>query len=55
MAEINQELCLMIGKAVWRKMYDCSQNDSAFDPNNDDHFKRAIREIQIYQMKVEYL
>lgn len=32
-------------------MYEQSKNDPTFDPNNDDHFKRSIREINIYQLK----
>lgn len=55
MVDIYQELCTIISSAVWRKMFECTQNDPSFDTNNDEHFKMAIRQINIYAMKVQYL
>ena len=37
------------------KLYDKMQTNPSFNPKDDAHFKKAIREISIYDFKVEYL
>lgn len=44
----------MISIEVWKKMKEWSLKDCSFDTSNDNDFKKAIREINIYQMKVSY-
>ena len=31
------------------------QEDPAFDTGNDAHFKKAVKTINIYQMKIDFL
>ncbi len=52
--KIYQDICLMISIEVWKKMKEWSLKDPNFDTSNDNDFKKAIREINIYQMKVSY-
>lgn len=44
-------MCEMIAISVWRKLCEVKRNDPSFDSNNDEHFKRAIRQISIFDMK----
>ena len=36
-------------------MREFTMKDPAFDTSNDQHFKKAIKTIPIYQTKIEYL
>lgn len=53
--EIYQEICSSVIIKVWKTMKEFTMKDPAFDTSNDQHFKKAIKTIPIYQNKVEYL
>lgn len=40
---------------VWQKLLDNKRNNPGFDSKNDQHFKAAIRELGIYEFKVQFL
>lgn len=45
----------LIGKKVTTKLQESLNNNPNFNPNSDDDFRNAIRELQIYDVKVEFL
>jgi hypothetical protein len=52
---IYREVCEMIGIAVWSKLDEYSRIDPEFNPKDDACFRKAIREISIYDLKVKFL
>lgn len=44
-----------IGKLVAGKLRQECLKNSNFDPSNDDDFRKAVRELSIYDVKVEFL
>jgi hypothetical protein len=45
----------LIGKKVTDKLQHAVLTNKNFNPNSDDDFRIAIRELQIYDLKVEFL
>jgi hypothetical protein len=52
---VYREVCEEIGVKVWQKLLDNKRNNPGFDSKNDQHFKAAIRELGIYEFKVQFL
>lgn len=48
-------MCVDIGVAVWAKLMECIKNNPAFNAKDDAHFRKAMRELGIYEFKVRYL
>jgi hypothetical protein len=48
-------MCEIIAIRVWEKLDECRKNDPYFNPKDDSHFKKAIRELSIYDLKVDFL
>ncbi len=42
----------LIGKKVTNKLQHAVLTNKAFNPNSDDDFRNAVRELQIYDVKV---
>ncbi len=45
----------VIGKKVTDKLQQSVLKNKNFNPNNDDDFRNAIRELAIYDVKVDFL
>lgn len=45
----------MIGKKVTHKLLEQINRNPNFNPSNDDDFRTAIRELSIYDLKVDFL
>lgn len=45
----------LIAKKVSQKLQQSVLTNKNFNPNSDDDFRNAIRELQIYDVKVEFL
>jgi hypothetical protein len=45
----------LIGKLVMNKLQKEKKNNSNFDSANDDDFRKAIRELSIYDVKIKFL
>ena len=48
-------MCEEIGIKVWEKLDENRRNNPNFNPKDDSQFKKAIRELSIYDFKVKYL
>jgi hypothetical protein len=55
LCEIYKQMVSNIGKKVASKLREESLKNSNFDPSNDDDFRKAVRELSIYDVKVEFL
>lgn len=53
--QLYREMCEIIAIRVWEKLDECRKNDPYFNPKDDSHFKKAIRELSIYDLKVDFL
>lgn len=52
--EIYREMCLKIGILVKDQLIRCKREDPSFDSKNDACFKKAIKQISIYDVKVKF-
>jgi hypothetical protein len=55
MLNLYRVMCIDIGIKVWEKLIECKKSNPGFDPKDEEHFRRAMRELAIYDFKVEYL
>lgn len=48
-------MCELIAVKVWEKLTEKKKNDPSFNCKDDNDYKKAIRELSIYDLKVEFL
>lgn len=54
MRNIYEDMSKMILYALLTKLQEEKQKDRYFDSNSDDQFKKVIRELGIYDKKIEF-
>lgn len=48
-------MCILIASRVAVKLAEEKSKNPLFDSNDDGSFRKAIRELSIYDLKVQYL
>ena len=53
--QIYQNVCEMVIAAVRNKLIELAEKDTNFDCKNDEHYKLAVREINVYKLRAAEL
>jgi hypothetical protein len=53
--EIYQAVCELVVVAVWKKLRKLSAEDPSFDCKNDEHYKVAVRQVNVYRLRADFL
>ena len=53
--KIYQSVCEMVIAAVRNKLIELAEKDPNFDCKNDEHYKLAVREINVYKLRAAEL
>jgi len=43
----------MVVGSVWKKLVELSKNDPSFNCKDDEHYKVAVRLVNVYQLRVQ--
>ena len=55
LCDIYRDMVIKIGQKVSTKLREESLKNTDFNPSDDDDFRTAIRELSIYDVKVDFL
>lgn len=50
-----KNMCVLIAQRVWEKIIEFEKLDPLFNSNNDADFKKAIKNLSIYDIKADFL
>lgn len=50
--DIFKRMCILIGQKVWGKIEEFRRKDPLFNSNDNADFKKAIKALSIYDLKV---
>lgn len=45
------EMCELIAVRLWQKLDECKRNNPGFNSRDETHYKKAIRQLSIYDVK----
>jgi hypothetical protein len=48
-------MCELISVRLWQKLEDSKKNNPAFNSKNEAHYKKAVQELSIYDIKSDFL
>lgn len=48
-------MCEMISIRMWEKLSQCKKDNPSFNSRDELHYKRAMKELSIYSLKMEFL
>ena len=48
-------MCEKVVVEIWKKLGQLSQEDPNFDCKNDEHYKIAVRQVDVYRLRADFL